>query len=161
MFCWVETVVSIWELSLCCFYDWILCLIIKTPISNLTKCLVCAIFQVSSNNKFRFPSFCTAKSKMTYWLSCSNMVEHFMMSFLWTGPMLTPEYCKKWEQLSIAYIAFLCQIKTHAPIKKHSPWKALCGLVTQRPFLHCVTPQIVAMKLKTPKATGMIFQTEP
>lgn len=57
----------------------------------LTATFPCKFLRLQTN------SYPTKKTKVTvkisYCPSCSNMVEHFMMSFLWTGPMLTPEYC--------------------------------------------------------------------
>lgn len=45
-------------------------------------------------NPLRLPKDCAVKLRVTYCGSCSNMVDAFITSFLWTGPMLIPAYCR-------------------------------------------------------------------
>lgn len=103
------------------------------------------------------------KEKRTHCPSCSNMVEHFMMSFLWTGPMLTPEYC--WEKTHVEQVklssitkeVFICSTKTmrfQATVKRNikidrllTPCKTNIARRTFKITYHCVSLQI-AMQLK-------------
>lgn len=42
-----------------------------------------------------------SRNKVTYCRSCSNMVDAFITSFLWTGPMLIPAYCTQTQRSKV------------------------------------------------------------
>lgn len=87
------------------------------------------------------------KEKRTHCPSCSNMVEHFMMSFLWTGPMLTPEYC--WEKTHVE------QVKLSSITKE----VFICSLTKTTQFQATVKRNIGIDRLLTPCKTNMLRRT--
>lgn len=63
------------------------------------------------------------EKRATHWLSCSNMIEAFMTSFLTTGPIRIPAYCNRKKIVILKKLDALVEAEKSTNQKKR---KSIC-----------------------------------